>query len=307
MSDKAKKAGPPAIVLFGGSLAVVIALIAGMGYVFAPATGTLKTAIPADAGEGHVFELEDGSEFPGWGKIRIEGELLQIVRVDDKKGIVNSGARLREGDNQHRFMIQKRGLEDDEGNATPVYAHKAGKEVADTGTMFFPENNATYGDKVDDLFFLILIVTGIAFVLTEAFLVVLPAPLPGREPRRRRPGELLPRQPQARDLLDLRHRRVPALPGHRPVEAVDRDQGGHAGPAQDENTVVGAGRRPSVRVELPPRRPRQEVRHAGRHRVHRRALHPGGARRSASSSAHRTCSTASSCPTSASSRTWSRA
>lgn len=171
MSKQAKTSGPPAIALYGVSVAIVIALIVGMGFVFAPAKDTLKTDIPEDAGEGYVFQIEDGSDFPGWGTIRVEGELIQVVRVDEDKKPVNSGARLRQGENQHRFMIQKRGLVDTEGTKTPVYAHRAGKEVADTGTMFFPENNATYGKSIDDLFFLILYITAIAFVLTEAFLL----------------------------------------------------------------------------------------------------------------------------------------
>jgi cytochrome c oxidase subunit 2 len=64
------------------------------------------------------------------------------------------------------FQVIARGAD-----GTAVAEHAAGTRVSQLGTLFFPENNATYGKAVDDLFYLILWITGIAFVLTEGFLL----------------------------------------------------------------------------------------------------------------------------------------
>ncbi len=146
--------------------AVCMAVVFGLGYLlklaFALPTTTLATALAADAGAGTRFELADGASFTGRGKIDVGGEIIVIERIKEDGIRVTKGSELAARANFFKVMERA-------ANGTTAKAHAAGTSVKATGTLFFPENNATYGDAVDRLFYIILWITGIAFVLTEGF------------------------------------------------------------------------------------------------------------------------------------------
>jgi|GEM_PF-130578 cytochrome c oxidase subunit 2 len=149
-------------VLLVLALGLVIALCFGMRAAFEKPATELKTALGADKSVGSVIEMLDGRRLPGTGNILIEEELVAIQRVTKEGSPVNSGILLL--DNPSRFKVLERGAA-----GTTVAAHGVGAQVKEPGTLFFPENFASFGDAVDELFYLILWITGIAFILTEAF------------------------------------------------------------------------------------------------------------------------------------------
>ncbi len=149
-------------VLFVLALVLVIALVFGLRAAFEKPSTELKTALTADKTAGSVIEVVDGRRLPGTGNIQIEDELVAIQRVTKDGSPVNSGILLL--GNPDRFKIVERGAA-----GSSAVAHAAGAAVKEPGTLFFPENFASFGDAVDGLFYLILWITGIAFILTEAF------------------------------------------------------------------------------------------------------------------------------------------
>lgn len=149
-------------VLFVLALVLVIALVFGLRAAFEKPSTELKTALAADKSAGGFIEVVDGRRLPGTGNIQIEDELVAIQRVTKDGSPVNSGILLL--NNPDRFKVLERGA----AGSMPV-AHASGAAVKEPGTLFFPENFASFGDAVDDLFYLILWITGIAFILTEAF------------------------------------------------------------------------------------------------------------------------------------------
>lgn len=166
ISPEQKKHG----VILAGSLAAILVLCWLMHVMFDLPTTSLEHALPGEqvtAASPQTFKLADGSGFNGMGKFLIGEEEIEIQRVtaEDKTPIAK-GATLIEGENQHWFKVVRRGA-----NGTPISAHAKGAEVAYSKgtTFFFPENNASFGDGVDELFYLILWITGIAFIVTEAF------------------------------------------------------------------------------------------------------------------------------------------
>lgn len=166
ISPEQKKHG----VVLAGSLIAIIALCWLMRVSFDLPTTTLKDALPAEqptAAAPQYFEVADGAAFNGMGKMLIGGEggeEIEIQRVTADNGAIVKGAQVLE--NPNRFKVLRRGM-----NGTEIRAHAAGATVSYTEgeTFFFPENNASFGDDVDELFYLILWITGIAFILTEAF------------------------------------------------------------------------------------------------------------------------------------------
>ncbi len=145
------------------SVGAVIGMCWLLRVVFGLAETKLDHALPAASGKDARFTLADGSGFPGRGKIEIGGEQIEVLRITPDGMPVNSGARTIE--HPDSFKVVERGA-----NGTTVKDHAAGALVRPVATLFFPENNATFGDRVDDLFYLILWITGVAFILTEAFL-----------------------------------------------------------------------------------------------------------------------------------------
>ncbi|MSR75625.1 MAG: cytochrome c oxidase subunit II [Planctomycetes bacterium] len=149
-------------VLLVLALALVVLLCYGMRVAFEKPGTALKAEMLASAGAGTSFTLEDGARIPGTGNILVEDELVAVQRVTAEGSPVNSGILLL--NNQHTFKVVERGAA-----GTKVTNHAAGASVKEPGTLFFPENFASFGDEVDELFYLILWITGIAFILTEGF------------------------------------------------------------------------------------------------------------------------------------------
>lgn len=144
-------------------IGAVVALCYVMKLCFDLPTTTLVSELKASDGPGTKFSLKDGSYFEGGGKFRIGSEDIAIERIDDAGLPVMSGPKLVQFPNS--FRVKERGA-----NGTKVENHAAGTTVSPVATgLFFPENNASYGEAVDDLFYLILWITGIAFILTEGF------------------------------------------------------------------------------------------------------------------------------------------
>lgn len=144
------------------SVGAIILLCWVLKVLFDLPTTTLQTALPASAGPGTPFSLAAGASFNSQEKIVVGGEQIVCERVTASGDLVNNGRLTRA--NPNTFRVVERGA-----NGTKVGDHATGAEVRPKGTLFFPENNATFGEKVDDLFYLILWITGIAFILTEGF------------------------------------------------------------------------------------------------------------------------------------------
>lgn len=149
-------------VLLVLALALVVLLCYGMRVAFEKPSTALKLALPASAGVNATFTLEDGSRMPGTGNLLVDDELVAVQRITAEGSPVNSGILLLT--NQHTFKVLERGAA-----GTKAVDHAAGAAVKEPGTLFFPENFASFGDAVDELFYLILWITGIAFILTEGF------------------------------------------------------------------------------------------------------------------------------------------
>ncbi len=164
ISPEQKKHG----AVFTVSLALILGLCWLMHGMFELPTTTLASPLgdaQVEPSEPQYFDLKDGASFNGMGKIRIGEEEIEIQRIDGKtKQGFTAGAELLK--NPNTFKVVSRGA-----NGTPISAHEVGAEVSYSSgtTLFFPENNASFGDAVDELFYLILWITGIAFILTEAF------------------------------------------------------------------------------------------------------------------------------------------
>ncbi|MAE66817.1 MAG: hypothetical protein CMJ18_21370 [Phycisphaeraceae bacterium] len=171
-------------VVLAGSILAVVGLCWLMKVWFSLPVTTLTagergitTNLPAEqvsAAKPQFFTLADGASFDGQGKVVIGEEQIEFIRVSgekvDDKLDVAKGQPLTKGRlvarNPNTFKVVNRG-----SNDTPIAAHSIGAEVTPHATLFFPENNASFGAPVDELFYLILWITGIAFILTEAFLL----------------------------------------------------------------------------------------------------------------------------------------
>ncbi len=144
-------------------MGAIVVLVYLMKLAFALPTTELDGGLEAADGAGTVFQLADGSHFPGEGKIRIGEEEISVQRIDAKGGKVQSGKDTVL--NPNRFKVLERGV-----NGVAPANHAAGAAVSQVAKgLFFPENNSSFGDQVDELFYLILWITGIAFILTEGF------------------------------------------------------------------------------------------------------------------------------------------
>lgn len=156
-------------------LVVVVFIVLLMREAFLPPRGVLTADLDA-AVTDTVIRIQDGADLPGEGYVRIGDELLRIRRTTPDGGPVNNGRLLRE--NPDTFKIEERG-----SHGTTPGDHAVGDEVSTTDGVFFPKSNSTFAQGVDTLFFVILWVTGLAFILTEAFLLYCIAGF------RSRPGE----------------------------------------------------------------------------------------------------------------------
>lgn len=154
-----RKGGPLLLIV---CILIICGLCYGLKLAFSQPVTELMDTMTVSNGPDTIFELKDGSAMPGEGKLQINDEQIEYIRVDENGNAIKKGAILRK--NPNRFKIVSRGA-----NGTKVEDHPKGAKVRPVATLFFPENNATYGEDVDALFYLILWITGIAFVLTEAF------------------------------------------------------------------------------------------------------------------------------------------
>lgn len=152
--------GRPALLVL--ALVLVLLICYGMRVAFEKPGTALTQALSAAAGADTRFTVADGSHLPGTGNVQVGDELIAVQRITDDGTPVNSGILLLK--NQHTFKVVERGAA-----GTRAADHAAGATVREPGTLFFPENFASFGDAVDELFYLILWITGIAFILTEAF------------------------------------------------------------------------------------------------------------------------------------------
>ena len=147
--------------LFTVSLGVILGLCLLMRLWFSLPTTELKTALGDDPSAKPTIEFENGASFSD-GKVRIGGEEMEIRRVTKEGFPMTQGRAVVQ--NPNTFQVMARG-----SNSTTITSHAVGAQVEPVATLFFPENNASFGEAVDDLFYLILWITGIAFILTEAF------------------------------------------------------------------------------------------------------------------------------------------
>ena len=161
-SEQPKKLTAAPLLLV--SLIAILALVAGLRWAFSVPEGTLSTAISAEAGPGTLFELENGETFSGRGRMKLEAEVISYERVDDTGKRVTSGRATRKF--ASKFKITARGLDN-----SPVYVHPAGLKVTQITGALLPQGNSSFAHEIDQLFWLIMWVTGIAFVLTESFLL----------------------------------------------------------------------------------------------------------------------------------------
>lgn len=163
ISQEQKKHGAILVV----SLAAILVLCWLMRVMFELPTTSLEDTLPGEqvtAAAPQYFKVADGAAFNGMGKMLIGDEEIEIARVTGDGAPIAKGAQLLE--NPNTFKVVRRGAND-----TTIAAHTAGAQVSYSQgtTFFFPENNASFGDDVDELFYLILWITGIAFILTEGF------------------------------------------------------------------------------------------------------------------------------------------
>jgi len=158
--------------LIAVAFVAIIFVVLLMREAFLPASGVLEQKLPVTAAAGHVIHVEGGEFLTGNGKVRLDDEVISIQRVVITRNEAGremilpatNGKTTREAPNT--FRITARGLD----GTTPA-EHEEGTLVRSNDSMFFPENNATFGEDVDDLFYLILWITGIAFILSETFLL----------------------------------------------------------------------------------------------------------------------------------------
>jgi cytochrome c oxidase subunit 2 len=169
-------------IILAGSLVAIIVMVWLMKVAFDLPTTTLVEGLPGEQaapGSPQFFTLADGAAFSGDGKLRIGDESIQYQRVTGEPTQANdppAGMPMTKGGlvarNPDTFKVTRRGAPDDRyPDGSPISAHPAGSTADPVGTLFFPENNASFGEDVDELFYLVLWITGIAFILTEAFLL----------------------------------------------------------------------------------------------------------------------------------------